>query len=94
MCSCTCKFEMGCKILTLKWNANDSLFTKRFCSTVNYYSDTALNNSVQNYLEQYELTAKLISSTDSIYESDEKRKLSCKEKYPYVAKGYYCVCAK
>lgn len=93
-CSCNCSYEMGCKVITMKWNTNDSLFTKCFCSTLNYYSDTVLQNAVGNYLSENELKAKILSSTDSIYESNKVNNISCNEKEPYANNGFECFCAK
>ena len=94
-CSCECDKYLGCKIMTVKQKSTGNVIsTKIFCAQTNFYSDKALQDSVTNFINQYQNDSTTVASTDSIYHHDSIHKIECDETQSFERDGYNCNCAK
>lgn len=94
-CSCTCSKRLGCKIIKVRLNSNDSIISRKYCSQINYdNTDEAFWDSIGTFFSTYEDISTIIENKDSIYENIRASDIECGEDNYYEGEGYICECYK
>jgi len=73
---------------------NSILERKKICSEINYYSDSALNDSTNEFRNRHAHDNTNVQMTDSVYYSQTTDKVKTNETSYYTNLGYYCECYK
>ena len=93
-CSCTCEKNSGCRVIVVRLLSNDSIIKRTFCSQVDLYTDTVVQNSVEAFFTEYQSISEILTNKDSVYKSETVQNLTCDQSKPYAADSFKCWCAK
>jgi hypothetical protein len=93
-CSCLCDKNMGCAIAEAR-SVNGVLVEKQlYCSTTNYETDKAVQDSVRNFQKRYLNSTISVAIRDSFSSTIQVSGLTCNDANDFKSQGYECSCTK
>jgi len=94
-CKCDCINDRGCTLLTAAYkDSKDVIEHKKYCSTMNFSTDTIMQDSIHKFYLKYSTDSTYVFTADSIYKKDRLIIQDCIDKKLFEKTGYYCNCVK
>jgi hypothetical protein len=94
-CSCDCRLQTSCCILTVKNKNTDSLIlTQKYCTTKDLYTDKTFQDSIDSFYAKHNFGTTTVIRKDSIKTFNTINNLKCDETDQYEKIGYNCSCYK